>query len=223
MVCETPTIKERKDLDKDKAVGLDLGLKYFVADSKGEKIKAPQYFRKSEYKLVKQQRQLSKKKKGGANRGKARKLVAKTHLTISRQRKDFLHKLAYKYAQSNDIVCMENLNVSGMVRNRHLAKSISDASWSIFQALLSDKLEKLGKKLVLVNPAYTSQICSQCGAIVRKSLSQRTHYCSECLYTEDRDVNAGKNILRLGMETSLGESASLKDSMNHEAHGFIRG
>lgn len=221
-VCETETVKE-KQLDKNKSVGIDLGLRYFVADSNGEKIKAPKFFRKAEYKLAKQQRQLSKKKKGGVNRGKVRKLVAKTHLTISRQRKDFLHKLAYKYANNNDIVCMEALNIKGMVKNRHLAKSISDASWSMFQSLLSDKLEKLGKKLVLVNPAYTSQICSQCGAIVQKSLSQRTHYCPECLFVEDRDVNAGKNILRLGLVQSFGEDYSIERPTNQEAHGFIHG
>ena len=222
VVCETATVPQ-KELDKNKAVGLDLGLRYFVADSNGEKIKAPQFFRKSEYKLAKQQRQLSKKKKGGTNRGKIRKLVAKTHLTISRQRKDFLHKTAYRYAENNDIVCMENLNVSGMVRNRHLALSISDAGWSTFQFLLSDKLEKLGKKMILVNPAYTSQICSQCGAIVKKSLSQRTHYCPECLYVEDRDVNAGKNILRTGLVQSFGEDTAIAGLMTQEAHGFIRG
>ena len=222
VVCETATVPQ-KELDKNKAVGLDLGLRYFVADSNGEKIKAPQFFRKSEYKLAKQQRQLSKKKKGGTNRGKIRKLVAKTHLTISRQRKDFLHKTAYQYAHNNDIVCMENLNVSGMARNRHLALSISDAGWSTFQFLLSDKLEKLGKKMILVNPAYTSQICSQCGAIVKKSLSQRTHYCPECLYVEDRDVNAGKNILRTGLVQSFGEDTAIAGLMTQEAHGFIRG
>lgn len=224
IVCEVAKVEPKK-LDLNKSVGLDLGLRYFVADSNGETIKAPQFFRKSEYKLAKQQRQLSKKKKGGENRGKARKLVAKTHLTISRQRKDFLHKTAFKYAKENDLVCMEKLSVNSMVKNRHLAKSISDAGWIMFQNLLADKLEKLGKKLILVNPYYTSQICSQCGAIVKKSLSQRTHYCSECLFVSDRDINAGKNILArgLGSVRAFGEDNSMECPVNQEAHGFIRG
>lgn len=224
VVCETREVKEKK-LDKSKAVGLDLGLRYFVADSNGNKIKAPKFFRKSEYKLAKQQRFLAKKKKGSANRKRARKLVAKTHLTISRQRKDFLHKLAFKYAKENDLVCMENLNVMGMVKNRHLSLSISDAGWSTFQSLLSYKLQKLGKRLVLVNPQYTSQICSSCGAIVKKSLSQRTHYCSACLYVEDRDINASLNILKLGIggEHSFGEDTAIAGLKTQEAHEFIHG
>jgi len=222
VVCEMPEIKE-KELDINKAVGLDVGLRYFVADSNGEKHKAPKFFRKSEYKLAKQQRFLAKKQKGGANRGKARKLVAKTHLTISRQRKDFIHKLAFKYSNENDIVCMENLNVQGMLKNHCLAKSISDASWTMFQSFVSYKVQNLGKRLVLVNPAYTSQICSECGAIVKKSLSQRTHFCPECLYVEDRDVNAGKNILRLGLVQPFGQNSSLERFITQEAHGFIRG
>lgn len=222
VVCETPETPQ-KELDKNKSIGLDLGLRYFVADSNGEKVKAPQFFRKTEYKLAKQQRQLSKKKKGGVNRGKARKLVAKTHLKIARQRKDFIHKLAFKYANNYDYVCMENLAVLGMAKNKYLSKSIYDAGWGLFQNLLSEKLQKLGKGLVLVNPRYTSQICSQCGAVVKKSLSQRTHYCPECLYVEDRDTNAAKVIKNLGMVTPFGEDGSTERPMNQEAHEFIHG
>jgi len=222
VVCEVEKPQKVRTLDKNKAVGIDLGLRYFVADSDGNVVKAPQFFRKSEYKLAKQQRQLSKKQKGGGRRDKARKLVAKTHLKIARQRKDWLHKLSYGYVNKYDYVFMENLNISGMLKNRHLSKSISDASWATFQQFVSYKAEILGKQLVLINPAYTSQICSKCGAIVKKSLSQRTHYCSECLFVEDRDVNAGLNILYLGRVSAFGENSSIERSMNQEALGFNR-
>lgn len=223
VVCDVEENKEIKTLDKNKAVGIDLGLRYFVADSGGNVVKAPQFFRKSEYKLAKQQRQLFKKQKGGECRDKVRKLVAKTHLKITRQRKDWLHKLSYGYVNKYDYVFMENLNISGMLKNRHLSKSISDASWSTFQHFVSYKAKILGKQLVLVNPRYTSQICSKCGAIVKKSLSQRTHCCPECLFVEDRDINAGLNILHLGRVSAFGENSSIERSMNQETLGFSRG
>lgn len=214
IVCETEVTKTKKT---NKQVGLDLGLKYFVADSDGNKVNAPKFFRKSEYKLIKAQRILSKRKKGSERRNKARQIVAKNHLKIQRQRKDWLHKLSYKYANENDVVVVENLNVSGMIRNKHLALSISDASWQTFVSMLEYKLQTLSRILVKVNPAYTSQMCSECGAIVKKSLSQRTHYCPECLYVDDRDVNAGKNILRIGLVQSFGENTSIEGSTNREA------
>jgi len=107
--------------------------------------------------------------------------------------------------------------VAGMVRNRHLSLSISDASWATFLSMLEYKLETLSRILIKVNPAYTSQICSQCGAIVKKSLSQRTHYCPECLYVDDRDVNAAKNILKIGTVRPFVETASIEGSMKQEA------
>ena len=216
VVCDDiPKIKAEKT---NKQVGLDLGLKYFVADSDGNTVNAPKFFRKAEYKLVKVQRILSKRIKGSKRRNKARQIVAKNHLKIQRQRKDWLHKLSYKYANENDVVVMEDLNVSGMVRNHHLAKSISDASWQTFVGMLEYKLQKLSRILIKVNPAYTSQICSQCGAIVNKSLSQRTHYCPECLYVEDRDINASKVILRKGLVQSFGEDTAIAGLMTREAH-----
>ena len=216
VVCDDiPKIKAEKT---NKQVGLDLGLKYFVADSDGNTVNAPKFFRKAEYKLVKVQRILSKRIKGSKRRNKARQIVAKNHLKIQRQRKDWLHKLSYKYANENDVVVMEDLNVSGMVRNHHLAKSISDASWQTFVGMLEYKLQKLSRILIKVNPAYTSQICSQCGAIVNKSLSQRTHYCPECLYVEDRDINASKVILRKGLVQSFGEDTAIAGLTTREAH-----
>jgi putative transposase len=211
VVCEVETMKAKKI---KKQVGLDLGLKYFVADSDGNKVKAPQFFRKAQYKLARVQRQLSKKAKGSKNRNKARIIVAKNCLKISRQRKDWLHKLSHKYANENDVVVIENLNVSGLVKNHHLALSISDASWQTFVNMLDYKLQTLSRILLKVNPAYTSQICSNCGAIVKKSLSQRTHYCPECLFAEDRDVNAAVNIKNLGLGQPIRENTTIVGSMN---------
>jgi putative transposase len=215
IVCDNlPKIKTKKT---NKQVGLDLGLKYFVADSDGNTIKAPKFFRKAEYKLAKVQRILSKREKGSNRQNKTRQIVAKNHLKIQRQRKDWLHRLSYKYANENDVVVMEDLNVAGMVRNHHFAKSISDASWQTFTGMLEYKLKTLSRILIKVNPAYTSQICSQCGAIVKKTLSQRTHYCPECLYIEDRDINASKVILKKGLVQLFGEDSAIAGLTTREA------
>jgi len=115
------------------------------------------------------------------------------------------------------VVVVENLNVAGMIRNRYLALSISDASWATFLSMLEYKLQILSRTLIKVNPAWTSQICSQCGAIVKKSLSQRTHYCPECLYVDDRDVNASKVILKMGLVQSFGEDTAIAGLMTREA------
>jgi len=191
-------VEEKQTKKNNKEVGVDLGLRYFVADSNGGTIKAPQLFKKTQRKLRVQQRGLKNKTKFSNRWKKQTRQIARTYEHITNQRKDFLHKVARKYADNNDVVYAEDLNVSGMVRNHHLAKSISDASWTMFLNILDYKLKMLGRELVLVPPQYTSQKCSNCGAIVPKSLSVRTHICPECGYIADRDTNAAKNILRLG-------------------------
>ncbi|MBZ1348368.1 MAG: transposase [Candidatus Nealsonbacteria bacterium] len=215
VICEIKSVKVKKT---DKQIGLDLGLRYFIADSSGNKIEAPKFFRKAQYKLARNQRQLSKKQKEGKNRNKVRQIVVKNHLTIQRQRRGWLHKLSHKYANENDVVVVENLNVAGMVRNRYLSLSISDASWATFLSMLEYKLQILSRTFIKVNPVYTSQKCSQCGAIVQKSLSQRTHYCPECLYIGDRDVNAAKNILKLGQVLPFGEDTAIAGLTTQEAN-----
>lgn len=196
VICEIPNIATKKS--GDKGIGIDLGLKYFAADSEGNTVDAPKFFKRTQDKLAMEQKILSKKVKGSGRREKQIKAVSKIYEKITRQRKDFLHKLALHYAKNYDYVVIENLNIQGMVRNHHLAKSIFDVSWGTFVELLSEKLETLGGQIIKVKPHYTSQICSQCGAVVQKSLSQRTHYCPQCLYVEDRDVNAAINIFRAG-------------------------
>ncbi|MGL5792817.1 MAG: RNA-guided endonuclease InsQ/TnpB family protein, partial [Waterburya sp.] len=219
--------------------GIDVGLKEFLADSNGNLESIPQFYRKAEKQLNRPNREKSKKYRKGTkqtrNYHKARNRYARKHLRVSRQRQEYCKRVAYCVIQSNDLVAYEDLNVKGMVRNRKLAKSITDAGWSTFRQWLEYFGYKYGKATVAVPAHYTSQICSNCGAKVKKSLSTRTHVC-ECGYTEDRDVNAAINILQRGLNTlghsgiyAWGETPSWAvgatllfngDSLNQESHGF---
>ncbi|MDJ0743600.1 MAG: transposase [Xenococcaceae cyanobacterium MO_167.B27] len=207
-----------------KCLGIDVGLKEFYADSNGYTEPIPQFYRKAEKQLNRANRKKSKKYQKGKpqqrdstsggnlrvaraqsqNYHKARIRYARKHLKVSRQRQEYCKRVAYCVIQSNDLVAYEDLNVKGMVRNRKLAKSISDAGWSTFRQWLEYFGHKYGKATVAVPPHHTSQICSNCGAVVKKSLSTRTHICG-CGYIEDRDVNAAINILQKGLNT-LGHS-----------------
>ncbi|MEB3180299.1 MAG: transposase [Nostocaceae cyanobacterium] len=194
----------------NQVVGIDLGLKYFIADSKGNVEPSLQLYRKSEKQLNRANRKKSKKfstdkkkakQQQSNNYHKAKIRYARKHLRVSRQRKEYCKRLAYSVIQSNDLVAYEDLNVKGLVRNRHLAKSISDAGWYTFRLWLEYFGHKYGKVTVAVPPHNTSQNCSNCGKKVKKSLSTRTHVCPHCGYTEDRDINAAINILKLGLST----------------------
>jgi putative transposase len=185
---------------QNRVVGIDVGLNHFYTDSDGNTVEKPRYLRKSERSLLRSQRRLSRKKKGSKNRAKARNKVGRKHLKVSRQRKDFALKIARCVVESSDLVAYEDLKVRNMVKNHHLAKSISDASWSQFREWLEYFGRVFGVGTIAVPPHYTSQNCSGCGAIVKKSLSTRTHTCS-CGTTLDRDHNAALNILRIGLST----------------------
>jgi putative transposase len=191
-------------------VGIDLGLKYFIADNKGNVEPSPQFYRKSKKQLNRANRKKSKKFSTAIKKAKvrqsnnyhqARNRYARKHLKVSRQRKEYCKKLAYSVIQSNDLVAYEDLNVKGLVRNRHLAKSISDAGWYTFRLWLEYFGHKYGKVTVAVPPHNTSQNCANCGEKVKKSLSTRTHVCPHCGYVADRDLNASINILKLGLST----------------------
>jgi len=193
------------------SIGLDVGIKEFYADSNGHTEPNPKFYRKSEKSLNRANRKKSKKysrerkkakQKQSNNYHKARVRYARKHLRVSRQRKEYACRLAYCVIQSNDLVAYEDLNVKGLVRNRHLAKSISDVAWSTFRQWLEYFGYKYGKVTVAVPPHNTSQNCSNCGEKVQKSLSTRTHICPSCGYVEDRDINAAINILRLGLTTT---------------------
>ena len=183
-----------------KRIGLDVGLAHFYTDSNGEKIENPRHLRKSEKALRRAQRRVSRKKKGSKNRLKAIKRLGRKHLKVQRQRKDFAVKLARCVVTSNDVVVHEDLQVRNLVKNHSLAKSISDAGWRQFLDWLGYFGKVYGKTVIAVSPQYTSQECSQCGRIAKKSLSQRTHIC-ECGCVLDRDENAAINILRKGLST----------------------
>lgn len=195
IICEMPAVEPVEDRP---TIGLDVGLKVFLADSEGRTVENPRYYRKSQKTLRRKQRILSRRIKGSRRRRKAAKNVAQTHLKISQQRRDFLFKTAKVYADAYSLIAVEDLNISGMARNGHLAKSIYDASWSKFILILTDKAENAGGRVIKVAPHFTSQMCFRCKTIVSKSLSVRTHICPECGFVEDRDVNAAKNILFKG-------------------------
>lgn len=191
------------------AVGLDMGLKYLLADSNSNFVLPPQFLRKAEKRLKRLQRQVSKKydkqkkkdkQRQTNNYHKARIKLAKQHLKVSRQRKDSAVKLARCVVISHDIVAFEDLKIKNLVKNRHLSKSISDASWGI----LRQWIEYFGKvfdvETIAVPPHFTSQDCYQCGARIKKSLSTRTHACA-CGLVLDRDTLAGRNILNRGLNT----------------------
>ena len=184
-----------------KTIGLDVGLSHFYTDSNGEVVENPRHLRKSEKALKRLNRRLSRTKKGSQNRAKARNRLSRKHLKVSRQRKDFAVKLARCVVQSNDLVAYEDLQVRNMVKNRKLAKSISDAAWSAFRDWLEYFGKVFGVATVAVPPHYTSQNCSNCGEVVKKSLSTRTHKCSHCGFVLDRDWNAAINILELALRT----------------------
>ena len=194
-------------------IGLDMGLNHFYTDSNGKQVKNPRFYRQAEQSIKRSQRLVSRKVTGSSNRRKARVKLSKIHLKISRQRKDHAIKLARCVIQSNDLVVYEDLRVRNMVKNHCLAKSISDAGWYQFRVWLEYFGKVFGRATVAVNPAYTSQECSSCGVIVKKSRSTRTHVC-QCGCVLDRDENAAINILNKGLSTVGHTGRSALDADN---------
>lgn len=176
--------------ESDAEIGLDVGIKSFLVDSLGNSVGNPQFFRQSERILRRRQRTLARRKRGSNRRRKARILVAKAHEKIANQRKDFLHKTANFYVNTFGTIYVEKLNIKGMIKNRHLSKSIADSSWGMFIEMLSWKAVEAARKVIKVNPRNTSQLCSRCGEKVLKKLSVRVHACPFCGLVLDRDHNA---------------------------------
>jgi putative transposase len=179
-------------------IGIDLGIEAFATLSDGTRIFHPGWYRKAEHALKTAQRRVSRRKKGSNRRRKAVTLLAKAHQKVARQRRDFHHKTALALVQQHDTIYHEALQPANMVKNHHLAKSISDAGWGAFLIILSYKAACAGRQVIAVNPAYTSQTCSGCGVVVFKGLSVRWHSCPECGTSLHRDHNAARNIERAG-------------------------
>ena len=174
--------------------GVDVGLKVFLITADGTVVENPRLHRRGEKKLKKAQRVVSRRKKGSQGRRTAVGHLQRAHQHVLRQRLDFHHKTALKLLRDYDTIYLEDLQVANMVRNHHLAKSISNAGWAQFRTILEAKAAYAGRRVVAVPPAYTSQDCSGCGKHVPKSLSVRTHVCASCGLVLDRDENAARNI-----------------------------
>ena len=187
----------------NKMIGLDLGIKDLIVDSNGNKYKNHKYLTKSQEKLAKEQRKLSKMVKGSNNRNKQRIKIAKMHKKIQNQRNDYLHKLSRKIIDENQVICLEDLKVKDMEQNNKLARNISDASWSRLVSTLIYKANWYGRTIVKVPTDYpSSQLCSTCGYknSITKDLTIRKWTCPECGTVHDRDINAARNILSKGIE-----------------------
>lgn len=182
-------------------VGIDVGLESFATLSNGEKIANPRFFREEEKELAKVQRRLSKAPKGTPERKKALKVVQLVHERIANKRYEFAHQISNQLVKKHGLIAFEDLNIKGMTHNHNLAKSIHDVAWNMLVTLTSYKAASAGSMVVLVDPRNTSKMCSRCGILVEKSLSDRVHKCSQCGLEMDRDWNAAINILRLGLQS----------------------
>jgi putative transposase len=192
--------------------GIDLGIESFATLSNGTRLFHPGWYRKAERALKAAQRRVARRKRGSHRRRKAVTLLAKAHQTVRRQRQDFHHKTALALVRENDTIYHENLQPANMVRNHHLAKSISDAGWGAFLTILMYKAACAGRRIIGVNPAYTSQRCSGCGELVSKGLSVRWHACPDCGTSLHRDHNAARNIERLGRSLQGGVALAASEN-----------
>jgi putative transposase len=189
--------EEQKQLIKTgNSCGIDLGLSYFLTTSDGKQFENPNYLRESQTKIAKVQKRLSRKKKGSSRYKKTRIKLAKLHEKVANQRKWFHHQVSLDLVRSYDLIGIEDLNISGMVKNKRLAKSISDAGWSQFVNFLKYKASWNDKEVVKVGRYFaSSKTCCKCGfKKASLKLSERVYKCDECGNIMDRDINAAKNI-----------------------------
>lgn len=215
------------------AVGIDLGVEQFACLSDGEVIENPQHLKQAEYRLKETHQQLSSKKKGSKNRQKAKQRLAVAYERLTNRRRDFLHKTSRRLVNSYSFLALENLNVAGLAKG-FLAKSVLDCGWAEFVSMIGYKAEEAGCEVMLVDPAHTSQRCSNCGLVRKKSLAERWHDCP-CGASMHRDLNAAINILQratggtpgsqaCGEETTTGYEHNWQvSSLKQEAHCVSRG
>jgi putative transposase len=188
------------------AVGVDLGVKDFAVTSGGEQIANPRHLERRARNLARYQRRLARCRKGSANRAKAAAKVARAHRKVRNARQDFLHRASTRLVRQNDVIAIEDLNVSGLVRNRRLARVIADCGWGEFRRQLAYKCERHGRELVVIDRWYpSSKTCSACGHLLAElSLSTRHWTCPSCRARHNRDINAAKNILAVGLAVARG-------------------
>jgi putative transposase len=212
VVISSDTEVVKKPVCIKPAVGIDLGLKDFAVLSDGSVIKRARFFKAEEVALAKAQKKLAKQKRGTSARRKVKKVVARVHERITGKRSDFTHQTSRKIADKYGLICLEDLNIKDMLEKpsvtingfeqsaKSVHRSIADVAWNQFVNQLKYKAEDAGGSVVLVNPKNTTKMCSSCGKLIDKDLSQREHVCS-CGLEMDRDLNASKNILRLGLQS----------------------
>ncbi|MFJ8712258.1 RNA-guided endonuclease InsQ/TnpB family protein [Streptomyces violaceus] len=204
LLCEDPTVTPLPATPA--AVGIDVGLDHLLTLSTGEKIANPRHERRDRERLARAQRELARKARGdGANRRKARRKVAKIHARIADRRRDVLHKLTTRLVRENQTLVIEDLTVRTMVKNRSLARAISDAAWSRFRSMLEYKAGWYGRDVIAVDRFFpSSKLCSHCGTLQPEMpLNVRTWTCDSCGTAHDRDVNAANNVLAAGLAVSV--------------------
>lgn len=191
--CETETATPLAPTGR--SAGIDVGVASLFTTSDGEKVPHPAFYREGQKKLRRLQRSVARKKKGGSNRRKALARLRRHHQRIANQRKDCLNKAAHRLVQEHDLIALEDLRITNMVRNRHLSKSILDAGWRYFADRLVAKAAEAGRRVVFVDPRNTSRTCSQCGAIFEHLTLSVRHVSCACGLSMDRDENAARNHL----------------------------
>ena len=218
------------DVDYEEVVGLDLGIKDFLVTSDAEIIKNERFLQKKLKKLKRVQRRLSRKQKGSNNRNKQRLRVARIHEKIKNSRKDFTNKIASSIAKNYDLVCIEDLNVKGMMQNRQLSRHIGDVGWSMFASALDWQITKNGKNLVKIGRFEPgTKTCSSCGHVQDIPLNVRTYDCDNCDLVLDRDLNAAINIKHMGIEkyntagtAEINACGDMRRSRDHSAQEAAR-
>jgi putative transposase len=213
----------------DHAVGVDLGVTDFAATSDGDKIANPRHLDRKARNLARYQRRLARCQKGSANRAKAAAKLARAHRKVRNARRDFLHRASARLVRQNDVIVIEDLNVAGMVRNRHLARAIADCGWGEFRRQLEYKCQRYGRRLVVIDRWYpSSKTCSACEhLLVGLSLSTRQWQCPSCGTRHDRDINAAKNILAAGRAVARGSpgdacGADVRHSESSRARSAVK-
>jgi putative transposase len=188
------------------AVGVDLGVKDFAVTSDARRIANPRHLQRRARNLARYQRRLARCQPDSRNRRKATAKVARAHRKVRNARLDFLHRTSTQLVEQNDIIVIEDLNVGGMVRNRRLARAISDCGWGEFRRQLTYKCQRYGRELIVTDPWYpSSKTCSACGHLLAQlSLATRYWTCPSCRTRHDRDINAAKNILAAGLAVARG-------------------